>query len=107
MSTTTNATIGKFPRHVAQLFRGEALQHSRQKTGKTLGSKDPSYMTALAAGAIVVLLALAALAPAANAQGSRKDDIVFGTTRHPVSGATVRVCQAGATGTPCSPLATI
>jgi len=107
MSTTTNAAIGKFPRHVAQLFRGEALQHSRQKTEKTLGSKDPSYMTALAAGAVVVLLALAALAPAANAQGSRKDDIVFGTTGHPVSGATVRVCQAGATGAPCSPLATI
>ena len=28
-------------------------------------------------------------------------------TGHPVSGATVRVCQPGATGTPCTPLATI
>jgi hypothetical protein len=46
-------------------------------------------------------------APAASAQGSRKDDIVFGPSGHPISGATVTVCQATATGTPCSPLATI
>jgi len=58
------------------------------------------------AATVVALLALA-LAPAAGAQGSRKDDIVFGTTGHPVAGATVRVCQAAATGAPCSPLATI
>src|SRR5665213_3608488 len=45
--------------------------------------------------------------PATFAQGSRKDDIVFGPAGHPVAGATVRVCQASATGTPCSPLATI
>jgi hypothetical protein len=46
-------------------------------------------------------------APLASAQGSRKDDIIFGPTGHPVSGATIRVCQPTATGTPCSPLATV
>ena len=49
----------------------------------------------------------AALAPCVRAQGSRKDDIVFGPSGHPVAGATVRVCQATATGTPCMPLATV
>jgi len=49
----------------------------------------------------------AIFAPAANAQGSRKDDIVFGPEGHPVGNATVTVCQSTATGTPCSPLATI
>ncbi|MGH9690059.1 MAG: beta strand repeat-containing protein [Candidatus Acidiferrales bacterium] len=50
---------------------------------------------------------LAAAAPGALAQGSRKDDIIFGPSGHPVAGATVRVCQPAATGTPCLPLATI
>jgi hypothetical protein len=58
---------------------------------------------ALAATFAVLLM----LAPALHAQGSRKDDIVFGPEGRPVSGATVRVCQAAATGTPCTPLATI
>ncbi|HXZ12819.1 MAG TPA: glycosyl hydrolase family 28-related protein [Candidatus Sulfotelmatobacter sp.] len=49
-----------------------------------------------------------ALAPApAHAQGSRKDDIVFGPSGHPVAGATITVCTATATGTPCSPLAVL
>jgi hypothetical protein len=47
------------------------------------------------------------LVPRVYAQGSRKDDIVFGPSGHPVSGATVRVCQPTATGAPCSPLATV
>lgn len=55
--------------------------------------------------ALVALLAL--LATAASGQGSRRDDIVFGTTGHPVSGATITVCQPTATGAPCSPLATL
>ena len=59
------------------------------------------------AGAAAAVLLLCALAQTAHAQGSRKDDIVFGPTGHPVAGATVRVCQAGATGTPCTPLATL
>src|SRR6202041_2982335 len=49
----------------------------------------------------------ACMASPAAAQGSRRDDIVFGPAGHPVAGATVRVCQSTATGTPCSPLATI
>src|SRR5271167_1093813 len=57
---------------------------------------------------LALLLALIALAaPVSHAQGSRKDDIVFGPSGHPVAGATVRVCQPTATGTPCSPLATL
>jgi hypothetical protein len=45
--------------------------------------------------------------PQTNAQGSRRDDVVFGSTGHPIAGATVTVCQAAATGTPCAPLATL
>ena len=57
--------------------------------------------------ALAAAIALGVGAPAAHAQGSRKDDIVFGPSGHPVAGATITVCQATATGTPCSPLATI
>jgi len=60
---------------------------------------------------VSVLLGMAAcLAMAPNVafgQGSRKDDIVLSASGHPIAGATIRVCQAGATGTPCNPLATI
>lgn len=61
----------------------------------------------LAAVAAVALALVAVAAPGANAQGLRKDDIVFGPSGHPVAGATVRVCQPTATGTPCTPLATL
>jgi hypothetical protein len=54
-----------------------------------------------------VWLAIVALVPSANAQGTRKDDIVFGPTGHPIANATVTVCAATATGTPCTPLATL
>jgi len=58
--------------------------------------------------AIAVLTLWATLGvPTARAQGSRKDDIVFGPAGHPIAGATVTVCMPTATGTPCSPLATI
>ncbi|MGA8142922.1 MAG: glycosyl hydrolase family 28-related protein [Candidatus Acidiferrales bacterium] len=58
--------------------------------------------------ALAVIATTAALeSPAAYAQGSRKDDIIFGPSGHPVSGATITVCAATATGTPCAPLATI
>ena len=46
-------------------------------------------------------------APLAFAQGSRKDDIAFGTNGRPLAGATITVCTSGAAGTPCSPLATL
>jgi hypothetical protein len=43
----------------------------------------------------------------AQAQGSRKDDIVFNTRGVPLAGATVRVCAMPASGQPCAPLASI
>jgi len=43
----------------------------------------------------------------ANAQGSRKDDIVFNTRGIPLAGATIRVCAMPASGQPCTPLALI
>ncbi|MGB0036507.1 MAG: glycosyl hydrolase family 28-related protein, partial [Candidatus Acidiferrales bacterium] len=57
--------------------------------------------------AALAIVALGVFASPAHAQGSRKDDIVFGPAGHPVAGATVTVCQATATGTPCSPHAVI
>ncbi|MDE3170629.1 MAG: hypothetical protein KGL75_10830, partial [Acidobacteriota bacterium] len=69
------------------------------------GRMWPRWRALTAFGAALCFFALAA-APA-RAQGSRKDDIVFGPSGHPVANATVRVCQSGATGTPCTPLATI
>lgn len=60
-----------------------------------------------ARGVVAIALGLMVIAFTAHAQGSRKDDIVFGPSGHPVAGATVRVCVPTATGTPCSPLATI
>ena len=59
------------------------------------------------AGCLALAMVAALVAPGVSAQGSRKDDIVFGPEGHPVAGATITVCQATATGTPCSPLATI
>src|SRR5712692_667070 len=65
-----------------------------------------------ATGFLWALLALAlhvlprAIAPA-NAQGSRKDDIVFNSRGTPLAGATVRVCAMPASGQPCTPLALI
>jgi hypothetical protein len=61
-------------------------------------------------GALLCAFLLAALflpAASAHAQGSRKQDIVVNRFGQPVAGATVTVCTAGATGTPCSPLAAI
>jgi len=57
---------------------------------------------------VALTLTLSALAsPQASAQGSRRDDIVFGPTGHPIAGATITVCQATATSTPCAPLAAL
>ncbi|MGH9738696.1 MAG: glycosyl hydrolase family 28-related protein [Candidatus Acidiferrales bacterium] len=64
---------------------------------------SPAFVWSICA----IALSAALLAPCAFAQGSRKDDIVFGPSGHPIANATVRVCQSGATGTPCTPLATI
>jgi hypothetical protein len=61
----------------------------------------------LVAALAVCATMLGAAAPGARAQGSRKDDVVFNAQGRPMAGATVRVCQASATGQPCSPLAAI
>src|SRR5215472_16908781 len=45
--------------------------------------------------------------PGGQAQGSRKDDIVFNSRGIPLAGATVRVCAMPASGQPCTPLALI
>src|SRR6266404_4882703 len=47
------------------------------------------------------------VATPAQAQGSRKDDIVFNSRGIPLAGATIRICAMPASGQPCSPLAQI
>jgi hypothetical protein len=51
----------------------------------------------------------AATAITAAAQGSRKDDVVYGPTGRPMAGASVAICTEPATTTtaPCSPLASL
>src|SRR6266436_3439296 len=43
----------------------------------------------------------------AQAQGSRKDDIVFNSRGIPLAGATIRICAMPPSGQPCTPLAQI
>jgi hypothetical protein len=79
---------------------------------KTMDGREKEYgaMNIIKRAIFALVLSIAALAcwsVPASAQGSRKDDIVFGPTGHPIAGATVAVCQATATGSPCAPLATI
>ena len=70
---------------------------------------DTKMKTPARAWTALVWCALFALAtaPAARAQGTRRDDIVLNPLGHPVGGAMVRVCTATATGQPCTPLANI
>src|SRR5579871_1030370 len=75
-------------------------------TQKAKACVTPLRMTALFY-VFGLLVATALGATNAAAQGSRKDDIVFGPAGHPVAAASVRVCAATATGTPCTPLANI
>ena len=77
------------------------------RRSEKLAACPPKVRATLPPRVLMLALAFAAGAVPAHAQGSRKDDIVFGPSGHPVAGATVTVCQATATGTPCSPLATI
>ncbi len=57
---------------------------------------------------VFIIVTLALFLPlTARAQGSRKDDIVLNRFGQPVAGASITVCTSGATGTPCSPLASI
>ncbi len=75
-------------------------------TQRSSGGSVPSSARIFAIVALTLVIAAIA-APSARAQGSRRDDVVFGPSGHPIAGATVRVCQAAATGTPCSPLAAL
>src|SRR5271156_6624390 len=79
-------------------------QDSRAK-GRTMRTNTMARLTGIVMGIMTVWFLF--LTPGAQAQGSRKDDIVFGPSGHPVAGATVTVCVATATGTPCAPLATV
>lgn len=60
--------------------------------------------------ALFLVVVLLALASSAFCQGARYDNTatvnVFGV-QHVVANATIRVCSAGSTGSPCSPLASI
>lgn len=55
----------------------------------------------------LVLHVLPGPLPPAQAQGTRKDDIVFNSRGVPLAGATVRVCAQPASAPPCTPLAPI
>src|ERR1700678_3125853 len=79
---------------------------------KTTDGREKEYgaMNIIKRAIFALVLSVAALASCtvpASAQGSRKDDIVFGPTGHQIGGATVPGCKATATGSPCTPLATI
>jgi Pectate lyase superfamily protein len=76
------------------------------KTMASIEKQNGAAKKAILAVALA-FVAFVCLAGPAAAQGSRKDDIVFGPSGHPIAGATVTVCQPTATGTPCTPLATI
>ncbi len=67
-------------------------------------AKTTTFLWAFAALALHVWPGI--VAPA-QAQGSRKDDIVFNTRGIPLAGATIRVCAMPASGQPCTPLAQI
>ena len=54
----------------------------------------------------LVLLALFAVS-LAQAQGMRRDGVATNSRGTPLATATIRVCQAGASGSPCTPLANV
>jgi hypothetical protein len=57
---------------------------------------------------VAIICAAGPWATNAQAQGSRKDDVVFNSRGQPLAGASVRVCASTAgTTSPCSPLASI
>src|SRR6266404_2094266 len=64
-------------------------------------------MTFLCAFVALALHLWPGIVTPAQAQGSRKDDIVFNTRGIPLAGASIRVCTMPATGQPCTPLAQI
>jgi hypothetical protein len=87
-------------RRSAQLSPGTAKVQRKSKSDR---SAVVRFFTIFALALMIGGLA----SPQARAQGSRRDDIVFGPTGHPIAGATITVCQATATGTPCAPMVTL
>ncbi|MFY9805102.1 MAG: glycosyl hydrolase family 28-related protein [Candidatus Acidiferrales bacterium] len=77
------------------------------ESGRDASTQKTSVVLRFLVSLVAALAGVALAAAPVSAQGSRKDDIVFGPSGHPIAGATITVCQATATGTPCSPLATI
>ena len=84
----------------AQLSRGTAKLQRKSKSDRSAAVR---FFTIFALALMMGGLA----SPQSSAQGSRRDDVVFGPTGHPIAGATITVCVATATGTPCAPLATL
>lgn len=72
-------------------------------------ARKPAGLKAGATWLILALAALAVCAPAAQAQGTRKDDMVLNARGTPQAGANVAVCLPGANTavTPCAPRANI
>src|SRR5690242_3289003 len=100
-AAATGSVRGKVRATMIIMKRSQTGSNARTKEQVSSGVRR--WLSAF--GALAIALPL--LMPSASAQGSRKDDIVLGPSGHPVPGATVRVCQSGATGSPCSPLATL
>jgi Pectate lyase superfamily protein len=88
-------------------MEGKMTMKIAMTTTRGLAGKRTRAMLAALMAVVFCAALLAAFASPLSAQGSRKDDIVFGPSGHPVAGATIRVCQPTATGSPCSPLANI
>ena len=84
----------------AQLSRGTAKLQRKSKSDRSAAVR---FFTIFA----LALMMGGLTPPQSSAQGSRRDDVVFGPTGHPIAGATITVCVATATGTPCAPLATL
>lgn len=92
------AITAQFPAEPRLVPRTIALKRARTRWMR--------LVTALAS--FVAIGTLSAIGPStAQAQGSRKDDIVFNSRGVPLAGAQVRVCAMPASGQPCTPLALI
>src|SRR5713101_222649 len=92
----------------------KTLAHRFSKGNRQTRVREPRVLMLRSKSAMGIFWALLTLAlgvwpfaPAAQAQGSRKDDVVFNSRGMPLAGATVRVCAMPASGQPCSPVALI
>ncbi|MGC1188164.1 MAG: hypothetical protein WA871_12305 [Candidatus Acidiferrales bacterium] len=71
--------------------------------------KAMNFLKSIGLALLCAMLCVVAMAATAAAQGSRKDDVVFGPTGRPMAGVSVAICTEPATATtaPCSPLASL